>query len=136
MTLESTCALPQVEGITFRQFRGEQDYAPMTALQNLMNRVYGVEEVLSVEETAHGYEHRDADQDLSRDMLLAEANGQLVGYANVVSQLRGDGNRRDCASRLAGANGTSAIAVQRTSRARDRRRTANGRAALSEPMAV
>ena len=51
--------------MTFRQFRGESDYRPMTALHNLMHRAYGVEEVLSVEEMAHEYEHPDPSWDLS-----------------------------------------------------------------------
>jgi mycothiol synthase len=94
MTLESTFALPTVDGVTFRPLRGEPDYAPMTSLANLMNRANGLEEVLSVEEVAHDFSHPAPDQDLSRDMVVAEAaDGRLVGYAAVEHSLRAEGER-------------------------------------------
>ena len=79
--------------VIFRQFRGESDYAPMTEMTNAMHTTYGIEEVLSVEETANSYEHLDADVDLNRDMLLAEADGQLIGFTRVESTVRADGDR-------------------------------------------
>jgi mycothiol synthase len=93
MTLESTFAMPTVDGVTFRHFRGEPDYAPMTSLANLMNQADGLEVVLSVEELAHEYAHPDPSWDLGRDMLMAEAEGHLVGYAGIECRVNADGDR-------------------------------------------
>lgn len=93
MTLETSIALPVLDGVTFRQFRGEPDYAPMTALHNAVNHVHGLEEVLSVEELAHEYAHPDSDWDAIRDMLMAEADGQLIGFAGIEWRLNAEGER-------------------------------------------
>jgi mycothiol synthase len=85
--------MPVIDGVTFRQFRGEPDFEPMTKLHNVVHQAYGIEEVLSVEETAHGYAHPQESWDLSRDMLMAEADGQLIGFAGLESTLRLDGDR-------------------------------------------
>jgi mycothiol synthase len=93
MTLESTLAMPAVDGVTFRPFRGEPDYRPLTDLVNAMNAAYGIEEVTSVEETAHEFEHPDPSWDLSRDMLMAEAGGELVGYAGIEWRVNAENER-------------------------------------------
>ncbi len=93
MTLEQTLALPQVDGVTFRPFRGAADYQPITDLKNHFNAAYDVEEVLSVAELANEYEHPDPGQDLSRDLLLAEHAGQLVGLVGVDHNVQVDGDR-------------------------------------------
>lgn len=94
--IQDTISVPimqAIDGVTFRQFRGEPDYEPMTKLGNAMNRAHGIEEVLSVEELAHEYAHPDPDWDLSRDMLMAEADGRLVGYAGIECRVNADGDR-------------------------------------------
>lgn len=95
MTVITTTApeLPTLDGVTFRRFRGAEDYAPVTELTNAAHRAYGIEEVVSVEETAHEFEHPGAESDLSRDMIFAEAGGQLIGNANVEDSVRFDGDR-------------------------------------------
>lgn len=95
MTVITTTApeLPAIDGVTFRAFRGAEEYAPVTDLTNAMHRAYGIEEVVSVEETAHEFEHPGAETDLGRDMILAEAGGRLVGTAYVEDSVRFDGDR-------------------------------------------
>ncbi len=106
---------PAVDGVAFRPFRGGQDYAPMTALHNIAHQAYGDEEVLSVGEMAHYFENIGPDLDLSRDMLVAEAGGELAGYAIVEHSLRSDGEQRVLSgyrrsSGLAGPAGAGAAA--------------------------
>lgn len=77
--------------VTFRPFRGEADFAQMTDTRNASNAADSNEEVISVEEIANEYAHPDLEWDLARDMVMAEADGQLVGYAGVECRMREDG---------------------------------------------
>jgi mycothiol synthase len=79
--------------LTFRQFRGEADYPQMATLVNAMDHADGKEEVVTVDEIANEYEHLDPGIDLSRDMVMVEADGALVGYGGVECQLSLDGER-------------------------------------------
>jgi mycothiol synthase len=83
----------QIEGVIFRQFRGEADYQPITDLENLFNATYENEEVISVEEIVHAFEHPTEDQDFARDMLVTEVDKRLIGFAVVKQRLQADGDR-------------------------------------------
>jgi len=71
-----------VPGLTFRRFRGESDFAPLTAIINACNAADQIEMVMTPEETAAEYRH-PMNCDPSTDMLFAEIDGEMMGFACV-----------------------------------------------------
>jgi mycothiol synthase len=71
---------PSIDGLAFRLFRDDADYAAMAALRNASGAADGVEEYVSVE-WARVYLAPTADFDPYRDLLFAEIGGQPVAYA-------------------------------------------------------
>jgi GNAT superfamily N-acetyltransferase len=83
---------PAIDGLAFRLFRGESDYPHMVAIDNASFAAGGFEFVGSVEEMANEFAHSDR-FDPARDVLLAEVDGQPVGYTNVNHSINDDGEQ-------------------------------------------
>ena len=83
--------LPKLPELVFRQFRGEQDYAPIVEVINANNAKDGIQEVVILEEVINNLSPRD-NWDPAADMLLVEANGQLVGLSEVEWRRNLDGD--------------------------------------------
>jgi mycothiol synthase len=80
-----TIVLPwkvDVNGVSFRRFRGESDYANILTVINGSKAADGTERADTLEEITHGYSHL-VNCDPYRDMLFAEVDGQVAGYARV-----------------------------------------------------
>ncbi len=73
---------PDIPGLAFRGFRGEGDFPGMAAALNASEAADGVERIVNVEEIANNYAHL-VNCDLERDCVLAEVNGDVIGYARV-----------------------------------------------------
>jgi ribosomal protein S18 acetylase RimI-like enzyme len=73
---------PAIPGLTFRGFRGEQDYPAMSAVINDSKGADEIEWSQTAEDVARNYRHL-LNSDPERDMLFAEVEGQVVGYSRV-----------------------------------------------------
>lgn len=71
---------PAVPGLSFRHFRGPGDYPHMAAVVTASSEVDQTERVTSVEELARDYASL-TNCDPYQDMIFAEINGEVVGYA-------------------------------------------------------
>lgn len=81
-TSEMDAAPAPVGGVAFRPFRGPEDYPGMAAANQAARDVAGIEEVVTPEGLARDYAHL-VNCDLDRDLLVAERDEQVVGYARV-----------------------------------------------------
>lgn len=73
---------PNVPGLVFRHFQGESDFPGMTAALNASEAANGVERVVTVADITNNYAHL-VNCDLARDLIIAEVDGQIVGYGRV-----------------------------------------------------
>jgi GNAT superfamily N-acetyltransferase len=73
---------PELEGFTFRGFRGEPDYPHVVRIINAQSRGEGGERVETLEATAAAYSNLER-CDPARDFLFAEAEGHPVAYSRV-----------------------------------------------------
>lgn len=93
--IENTIMLddaPAIDGLSFRLFRGESDYAHIAGIENAYNKAFGLEFETSVEEVANDLEHNDHINSL-RDILFAEVNGEPAGFARVYHFVNDDGEQ-------------------------------------------
>lgn len=79
MFLEWT-AMPDVPGLSFRHFRGAMDYPHMLAVIEASKVADQIERVDSLENLTRYYEHL-TNCDPARDMVFAEVQEEVVGYA-------------------------------------------------------
>jgi mycothiol synthase len=84
---------PDIPGLTLRGFRGEADYAAMSAVMQGSRETDGFERTTSPEDVARSYRHL-FNCDPYRDMLFVEVEGQVVGYSRVWWQKELNGKRR------------------------------------------
>jgi mycothiol synthase len=82
--------VPPIPGLRFRGLVRPDDYGPLTELGNVTAEADGVPERHAPEELENWLEH-DTRRDLARDILLAEADGQLVAAAIGGWELDNDG---------------------------------------------
>ena len=68
--------------VRFRAYQGEVDFPGMLAVYNGSRRADGITEVETMAEFTNLYRHL-THCDLDRDVLLAETDGGIVGYARV-----------------------------------------------------
>ncbi len=85
-------SLPSTEGIripglSFRRFAGESDYPLLAELIAAANMADGIDWLPSTDNLRIDYEHTDG-MDPHLDVLIAEADGQLVGYGQVQRDVR------------------------------------------------
>lgn len=73
---------PPILGLTFRLFRGKEDYPRIVAVLEGSKHADGIEETYTVEGIARHFEHHE-NFDRYRDCLIAEVNGSTIGYSNV-----------------------------------------------------
>lgn len=71
---------PNIPGLVFRRFRGESDYPGIAAVDNASREVDGLEWVLTVDDITREYAHL-VNSDPLRDMIIAEINGEMVGFS-------------------------------------------------------
>lgn len=79
ITLEWT-AMPEVPGLRFRHFQGALDYPRMLAVIEASKEADQIERVDTLENMTRYYEHL-TNCDPYRDMVFAEIEGEVVGYA-------------------------------------------------------
>jgi GNAT superfamily N-acetyltransferase len=72
---------PDVPGLVFRHFRGVSDYPGMTAAGNASREADSIVWVLTEEDVAREYAHL-VNTDPAQDMIVAEIDGQFVGYSH------------------------------------------------------
>jgi mycothiol synthase len=88
----ATTEVPSIEGLTFRGFRGPEDYPGMVAAANASNYSDGINFVESVENLAAQYAHL-TNSDTRTDVIVAEMAGEFIGYGRVWWQQVEDGPR-------------------------------------------
>ncbi len=71
---------PAITGLLFRRFRGPSDFPLMAAVFTASAEADHVEQVTSIEQIAFNYAHL-VNSDPERDMIFAEKNKELIGYA-------------------------------------------------------
>jgi GNAT superfamily N-acetyltransferase len=71
---------PRLPGLTLRRFAGEADFPSMVAVANASRAADGVQHVSSVGEMERSYGMPNA-FDPNQDVVIAEINGEMVGYA-------------------------------------------------------
>src|SRR5687767_2702944 len=74
---------PLIEGLIFRRFRGEDDFPHMVKVIDDSLQADQVQRVQTIEETRANYDNLQ-NCDPATDMVMAEVNGELVGYARAM----------------------------------------------------
>ena len=82
---------PDLLGLVFRGFRGEEDYPHMADVINTMKVADQIEWSLTAEDIARDYTHL-VRCDPEKDMLFAEVDGEVVAYSRCMwdEELNGD----------------------------------------------
>lgn len=70
---------PEVPGLRFRRFRGSDDYDAMATVGNASRLADGAEWMMTADDVARMYAHL-VNSDPATDMLIAEIDGELVGF--------------------------------------------------------
>ena len=83
-------ALPHLDGVDFRMFRGKADYPDFARIITASARGEGDDRVETPEALASGYDHLER-CDPARDLLVAEVDGRAVGYSRVWWDPEADG---------------------------------------------
>lgn len=71
---------PAISGLSFRHFRGAEDYPKMVAVIAASAEADQIERVDTVEDVANNYSHL-VNCDPYQDMLFVEINGEVIGYS-------------------------------------------------------
>jgi mycothiol synthase len=84
--------MPTVAGLRFRHYRGSEDHAEMHRVHQAATAANGIDEAITVDQMAIAYaNHVNCDHE--RDIVLAEADGELVAYTRVFWQDLVEGGR-------------------------------------------
>jgi ribosomal protein S18 acetylase RimI-like enzyme len=83
---------PSISGLTFRKFRGEVDYPSMLAVIEGSKDTDGIERTDSLDDVKRAYEYLH-NCDPYQDILIAEVEGELIGYNRVFWDKLDDGTR-------------------------------------------
>ncbi len=70
---------PEIPGLFFRKFRGEEDYPHMAAIINSAYQADGDKDISTVEQIERSYNHLQR-SDTDKDMIFAEVDGEPVAY--------------------------------------------------------
>jgi ribosomal protein S18 acetylase RimI-like enzyme len=81
-----------IAGLTFRGFKGEADYPKMVAVVNGSREADEIDELETLANLTNAYAHL-VNSNPYADMLFAEVEGQVVGYARVSWREALDGSR-------------------------------------------
>ncbi len=79
-----------IEGLTWRGFRGDEDFPAMAELIATCFAADKIDRTISVEAIATNYHHL-VNCDLEKDLLFAEIDGQVKGYWRVWWSMQVDG---------------------------------------------
>ncbi|MFV1858963.1 MAG: GNAT family N-acetyltransferase [Anaerolineales bacterium] len=83
---------PEIEGLTFRGFRGELDYPAIVAIVEGSKDFDQIKQVTSLEDIQRSYSHlRNCDP--FQDMLFAEADSEPIAYCRVFWEKLLEGDR-------------------------------------------
>lgn len=83
---------PAIPGLTFRRFRGPEDYPHMLGVINGSKAADGIERSDTLEAIANNYDHLER-CDPYRDMVMAEVDGKMIAYNRVLWDQQEDGVR-------------------------------------------
>lgn len=83
---------PDISGLTFRRFQGDQDYPAIVAVLEGCKEADQFELTTTVEGLAHSFEHL-VNCDPYKDMLFVEMNGHVIGYTQVWWREESDNTR-------------------------------------------
>ncbi len=83
---------PKIRGLTFRHFKGEQDYPCIITVLEGCKEEDQFEMTTTVEGLALSFKHL-VNCDPYKDMLFVEINGKVIGYTQVQWQEESDGTR-------------------------------------------
>ena len=75
-------AVPQLDRVVFRTFRGADDYPDLARIINASAQGEGDDRVETAEALASAYDHLER-CDPTRDLLVAEVDGMPVAYSRV-----------------------------------------------------
>jgi mycothiol synthase len=81
-----------IPGLTFRRFRGPEDYPHMLAVINGSKKADDIERSDTLEAMTNNYAHLE-NCDPYRDIVIAEADGQMVAYNRVFWEQQEDSTR-------------------------------------------
>ena len=81
---------PQIPGLVFRKFRGESDFPAMLEVINGANAEDDIDESTTLQDITHDYKYLE-NCDPTKDMLMAEVDGKLIGYTRVFWRKQEDG---------------------------------------------
>ena len=73
---------PDVPGLRFRRWRGFEDLVGMSAANQRARDDLGIEELIDLEGMTRTYSNLE-NCDLSQDLVIAERDGQTIGYVRV-----------------------------------------------------
>ena len=73
---------PAVPGLTFRNYRGEEDLPAMLRVYNAVHEHDGLEELLTLDQAKLNYATL-VNCDPTRDLVVAEVDGEVIAYARV-----------------------------------------------------
>ena len=82
MTLLGLPDAPDIPGLSFRGYRGEDDLPAMLLVYNAAHDADGLEEVTTLDDLRRNYATL-VNCDPARDILIAEVDGELVAYSRV-----------------------------------------------------
>jgi mycothiol synthase len=83
---------PKIPGLTFRHYRGEEDYTHILAIIEGCKDADDIKRTETLDDIRRNYEHL-VNCDPYQDMLFAEINAKPVGYSRVFWEQLGDGTR-------------------------------------------
>ena len=83
---------PSVPGLSFRLYRGPEDFPGMVEVYRAAHQAEGLEDVTSLEDFERNYSTL-VNCDPTRDLVIAEVDGRQVAYARVYWQDLVDGGR-------------------------------------------
>ena len=72
--------MPGIPGLSFRHFRGEDDYNSMASVLTISQRADHYDRSVTAEDLAKAYANSLTNCDPFTDMIVAEVAGQMVGY--------------------------------------------------------
>ena len=83
---------PAIAGLTFRRFRGAEDYPKMVGVSLASAEADQIERVATVEDVANTYAHL-VNSDPYQDMIFAEVDDEVIGYSRGLWRQGEDGVR-------------------------------------------
>jgi mycothiol synthase len=78
---------PDLPGLRFRRFRGSSDLPGMVAVLTAAHHADAVDSFMTVDDLAHDLDHA-VNEDTARDLIVAEVDGRIVGYARASWSIR------------------------------------------------